>query len=119
LFNIILHLRTHWFGLNESENKMRNLKQKLAEILHLLPSRAHASVFIDALKEVRYNFDKENHPQHASVNEVMVEVVGVLENWIESNNYRYADPTDNHTKGQLDDAIGETCEIFKSFGFYY
>jgi len=98
---------------------MTTLKQKLAEILHLLPSRAHASVFIDALKEVRSNFDKENRPQHASVNEVISEVVGVLENWIEANNCRYANPTDNHKKGQYDDAIGETCEFFKALGYQY
>ena len=98
---------------------MRNLKQKLADILHLLPSRAHASVFVDALKEVRHNFDQENHAHHASVNEVMSEVVGVLEGWIEANNYSLADPLGNHKKGQFDDAIGETCDIFKNLGYNY
>jgi hypothetical protein len=98
---------------------MRNLKQKLADILHLLPSRAHASVFVGALKEVRYNFDQENHAHHASVNEVMSEVVGVLEGWIESVNYSLADPTDNHKKSKIDDVVGETCNIFKSLGYNY
>ena len=94
------------------------VKAQLMEILRQLPSRKHAMVFVDALEGAKEKLQNEEI-QNPTCKEVMVEVVGVLENWIESNNYRYADPTDNHKKGKLDDVIGETCNFFKSLGFYY
>ena len=97
---------------------MDTLKPQLMGILNKLPSRKHAMVFVDALANAKFNIQQEDI-QDPTLNEVMSEVVGVLEGWIESNNYRYADPTDNHKKGKLDDVIGETCNFFKSLGFYY
>jgi hypothetical protein len=94
------------------------VKAQLMEILRQLPSRKHAMVFVDALESAKENLQNEDI-QNPTCKDVMVKVVGVLENWIESNNYRYADPTDNHKKGKLDDVIGETCNFFKSLGFYY
>jgi hypothetical protein len=93
-------------------------KVELMDILRQLPSRKHAKVFVEAMQIAKYNL-KEEGITNPSCREVMNEVVGVLENWIEANCYRYADPTDNHKKGEFDDATGETCEFFKSLGFYY
>ena len=94
------------------------VKVQLMDILKQLPSRKHAMVFVDALKDAKGNLPNESY-ENPTLKEVMVEVVGVLENWIEAINYRYADPTDNHKKGEFDDEIGETCDFFKSLGFYY
>jgi len=97
---------------------MTTLKLQLMQILNKLPSRKHAMVFVDALKEAEHNIKKEGIVD-PTLNEVMSEVVGVLDGWIESINYRYADPTDSHKKGKFDDAIGETFNIFQSLGFNY
>lgn len=87
-------------------------------ILNKLPSRKHAMVFVDALANAKFNIQQEGI-QDPTLNEVMSEVVGVLEGWIESVNYSLADPTDNHKKSKTDDIVGETCNIFKSLGFNY
>ena len=87
-------------------------------ILNKLPSRKHAMVFVDALANAKFNIQQEGI-QDPTLNEVMSEVVGVLEGWIESVNYSLADPTDNHKKSKIDDVVGETYSIFKSLGFYY
>jgi hypothetical protein len=97
---------------------MDTLKPQLMGILNKLPSRKHAMVFVDALADAKFNIQQEGI-QDPTLNEVMSEVVGVLEGWIESINYSLADPTDNHKKGKFDDAVGETCNIFKSLGYNY
>ena len=48
LFNIILHLRTHWFGLNESENNMKT-KRYLVSLI------SYGGVL---------NTEDSNHPWH-------------------------------------------------------
>jgi len=97
---------------------MDTLKPQLMGILNKLPSRKHAMVFVDALANAKFNIQQEDI-QDPTLNEIMSEVVGVLEGWIESVNYSLADPTDNHKKSKIDDVVGETCSIFKSLGFYY
>jgi len=97
---------------------MDTLKPQLMGILNKLPSRKHAMVFVDALANAKFNIQQEGI-QDPTLNEVMSEVVGVLEGWIESVNYSLADPTDNHKKSKIDDVVGETCNIFKSLGFNY
>jgi hypothetical protein len=97
---------------------MDTLKPQLMGILNKLPSRKHAMVFVDALANAKFNIQQEDI-QDPTLNEVMSEVVGVLEGWIESVNYSLADPTDNHKKSKIDDVVGETCNIFKSLGFNY
>jgi hypothetical protein len=97
---------------------MDTLKPQLMGILNKLPSRKHAMVFVDALANAKFNIQQEGI-QDPTLNEVMSEVVGVLEGWIESVNYSLADPTDNHKKSKIDDVVGETYSIFKSLGFYY
>lgn len=97
---------------------MTTIKAQLVEILRQLPSRKHALVFVDALKEAKGNLPNESY-DNPTLQEVLVEVVGVLENWIEAINYKYADPTDSHKKGEFDDEIGETCEFFKNLGYQY
>ena len=87
-------------------------------ILNKLPSRVHAMVFVDALKDAQHKIQEEG-VQNPTLNEVMSEVVGVLEGWIESINYSLADPTDNHKKTKFADAVGETCNIFKSLGYNF
>jgi len=94
------------------------VKAQLMKILRQLPSRKHAVVFLKALDNAKENFQNEDI-KNPTCKDVMVEVVGVLEGWIESINYCHADPTDNHKKGKFDDEIGETCNFFKSLGFYY
>jgi hypothetical protein len=97
---------------------MDTLKPQLMGILNKLPSRKHAMVFVDALANAKFNIQQEGI-QDPTLNEVMSEVVGVLEGWIESVNYSLADPTDNHKKSKIDDVVGETCNIFKSLGYNY
>lgn len=97
---------------------MDTLKPQLMGILNKLPSRKHAMVFVDALANAKFNIQQEGI-QDPTLNEVMSEVVGVLEGWIESVNYSLADPTDNHKKSKVNDVVGETCNIFKSLGYNY
>jgi len=97
---------------------MTALKLQIMEILNKLPSRKHAMVFVDALKDAEHNI-KEEGIVDPTLDEVMVSVVGVLEGWKESVNYSYADPTCNHKKGTHEDAVFETCNIFNNLGYQW
>ena len=88
---------------------LTSTKEKLVKILKYLPSRKHAEVFVSALQDAKQNLQEQNI-QNPTINDVILEVIDVLENWIEADNYRYADPTDNHKKGKFED---ETSDLLR------
>ena len=102
---------------------MKTLKQQLIEIMRQLPSRKHAKVCKDALANAAYGFGCYDHADkimpEPTLEEVMAEVLNYLENCIESVNYSYADPTDNHKKSPYEDATFETRNILNNLGYQY
>lgn len=102
---------------------MKTLKQELVEIMRKFPSRRHAKVFKDALADAAYGLGCYDHANkivpEPTLEEIMAAVLSYLEGCIESVNYSYADPTDNHKKGPYEDEIFETRNILNNLGYNY